>query len=161
MAHTSIQPPGIRVHRAAFSLLELISVLVVLGLMGAAIGSLRSSPQLVDRLRVKQEADYLSAALRSARSTAIACGGQVHVDWYQNGDTSGFVTTVEGTTQQLQPPAHDFPPGLKAQWSKRSVTFNPDGTTDTSLSIELSRPDAVSLVELLSGSGQVTVTKKK
>jgi len=144
--------------RKAFSLIELICVLVVLGVMAAAFGSMRMSPKLVERQRVKQEAEYVSLALRSARTTAIAGAVRVRLDWYQNGNQGGFATTVEGADKDHQPPKHDFPVGMKTEWSSRSVTFAPDGSTDTSLSIVLARPDATSVVELLSASGQVTVT---
>jgi prepilin-type N-terminal cleavage/methylation domain-containing protein len=147
--------------RRAFSLIELICVLVVLGVMAAAFGSMRMSPKLVERQRVKQEAEYVSLALRSARTTAIAGGIRVRLDWYQNGDQAGFATTVEGADKDHQPPKHDFPAGMKTEWSNRSVTFAPDGSADTSLSIVLARPDAISVVELLSASGQVTVTNKE
>ncbi|MEO8268230.1 MAG: type II secretion system protein [Aureliella sp.] len=150
----------LRLHRSAFTLIELICVLIVLGVMAAAIGSMSASPQLVERLRVKQEAEFVSAAMRCARTTAIANAARVRMDWYQNGDAAGFATTVEGADKDHQPPKHDFPPGMKIDLSSRSVTFAPDGSTDTSLSIVLARPNVTSFVELFSGSGQVTVTNK-
>ncbi len=153
MLHASIQPPN---RRSAFTLIELMSVLVVLGVMAAAIGSMRMSPKLGERQRVKQEAQYVIAALRSARTTAIANGVRVRIDWHQNGSLSGFVTNVEGADKEHQPQVHEFPPGMKSEWSSRSVTFTPDGSTDTSLSIVLTRPEATSVIELLSASGQVT-----
>ncbi len=158
MPHASHQPSA---DRRAFTLIELICVLVVLGVMGAAIGSMRMNPNLLQRQRVKQEAEYVSAALRSARTTAIANGARVRVDSYQNRALAGFATTVEGADKDHQPPTHDFPPGLKSEWSSRSVTFGPDGSTDTSLSIVLACPDATSVLQLLSASGQVTVTTKE
>lgn len=158
MSHTSHQLTS---DRSAFSLIELICVLVVLGVMAAAIGSMRMSPKLLERQRVKQEAEYVSAALRSARTTAIANGLPVQVVWYQDGQQSGIATSVGGADKDHQPPQHEFPLGMKTEWSSRSVTFAPDGSTDTSLSIVIARPEATSVVELLSASGQVTVKTKE
>ncbi len=144
-----------------FSLIELICVLVVIGVMATAVGSMRTSPKLVERLRVKQEAEYVGSALRSARTTAIASGQPVRLDWYQSGSQTGFATYVAGATKAMQPPNHTFPQGVKSEWSNRSVTFQPDGSTDRSLAILLASPDAMGVIELLSASGQVLVTIKE
>lgn len=148
------KPPG-------FSLIELICVMVVVGILATAFGSLRSSPRLTERTRVKQETQYLSTALRAARATAIANGAPVRMTWYARGSSTGFATNVAGAAQVQQPPDHSFPASVKTQWSSRSVTFLPDGTTDRSLSIVLACPDTTGLVELLSATGQVIVTVKE
>jgi prepilin-type N-terminal cleavage/methylation domain-containing protein len=147
--------------RRGFSLIELICVLVVVGVMATAYGSMRTSPKLLERTRVKQETQYLSAALHAARATAIANGAQVRLSWFKSRSLTGFATNVEGVSPDEQPPNHTFPASVKTQWSSRSVTFLPDGTTDRSLSIELASPDTTGLIELLSATGQVIVTIKE
>lgn len=148
-------------NRVGFSLIELICVLVVVGLMATAFGSIRTSPRLVERTRVKQEAQYIGAALRAARATAIASGAQVRVDTYQSGRSTGFSTSIAGAAKDQQPPNHIFPDSVKTKWSSRSVTFLPDGTADQSLSIVLASLDTMGLIELLSATGQVVVTIKE
>ena len=148
-------------NRLGFSLIELICVLVVVGLVATAFGSIRTSPRLVERTRVKQEAQYVGAALRAARATAIASGAQVRVDTYQSGRATGFATSIAGAAKDQQPPNHIFPASVKTKWSSRSVTFLPDGTTDQSLSIVLASPDTMGLIELLSATGQVVVAIKE
>ena len=146
---------------SGFSLIELICVMVVVGIMAAAFGSLRASPKLTERTRVKQETQYVSTALRAARATAIANGAPVRMNWYASRSSTGFATNVAGAAQDQQPPNHLFPASVKTQWSSRSITFLPDGTTDRSLSIVLASPDTTGLVELLSATGQVVVTVKE
>lgn len=148
-------------NRVGFSLIELICVLVVVGLMATAFGSIRTSPRLVERTRVKQEAQYIGAALRAARATAIASGAQVRVGTYQSGRSTGLSTTIAGAAKDQQPPNHIFPDSVKTKWSSRSVTFLPDGTADQSLSIVLASLDTMGLIELLSATGQVVVTIKE
>ncbi len=150
-----------RSKQAGFTLIEVLCVLAVIGVMAVAIGSMRTSPEMVERLRVKQEAQYVSSALRAARTTAIANGLPVRMDWYQSGSETGFTTYVEGATKESQPPYHRFPAGLKSEWSSRGVIFQPDGSTDTSLSIVLASSTSAGLIELRSASGQVNVTIKE
>ncbi len=148
--------------RPAFTLLELVVVLAVLGVMAAAVGSLRPAPQLAQRLSVKQETQFMLCALRAARATAIATAQPVELNLSQGKESTTLSTRVAAYPSDRQPPAHSFPSFLKAAWSTSRVAFQPDGSSDQSLVIVLAGPDGPSYVlEVLSASGQVTMVIKE
>ncbi len=148
--------------RSAFTLLELVVVLSVLGVLAAAVASFSPSPYLAQRLGAKQETQYLLSALRAARSTAIATAQPVEMDWIQGKENILLSTHVSGYSSDRQPPAHFFPSYLKMDWSSSRLTFQPDGSSDRSLTMVVAGPVGPHYVlDVLSASGQVNLIVKE
>lgn len=146
--------------RRAFTLIELAVVMAVLGVVALAASSMLGARTVVGALNARQEAEVLSATLRTARATAIASQMPIRVAAFRDSLGTGYTITPENNSALLLQPIQYLPPALDVTWSAASVVFYPTGMCDNSLSVTLSHEVTQWVLDVRSASGQVTLTKK-
>lgn len=146
--------------RSAFTLMELMVVMSVLGVIAVAASSMLGSASVVSSLAAKQESQHMVAAMRAARATAIANGSKVLVQCVAEGrDIVGF-QLIDGATGVLQP-VHRFGEHVQSQWSDKEIVFLPTGMADKSLKISFEAESSAWVATVLSASGQVDLVRVK
>lgn len=134
----------------AFTLMELIVVMSLMGLIAVVSTSMLVGPNVIQAMAAREEAELFKTTLRLARTTAIANGSEVRVTTLSQG---GYrITDASGG---LLHPKHLFAPKSVSKWSDNSLVFLPSGMSDRSLSVIFVTDRRSWQVDVLSGSGQV------
>lgn len=146
--------------RLGFTLLELTVVLAVLGVVGIVATSMLHGSRVIQSLEARQEAQHLGAALRSARAGAIAEATPVRLQVLREGRSVVGFQTLADRTGVLQP-QHRFGPRQDVEWSSPEIVFMPTGMSDRSLTVTITGENSTWVVEVLSASGQVSITRTR
>jgi type II secretion system protein H len=153
-----------KLSRSAFTLLELMVVLAVMGAIAASVTAF-DARRVVVSMESRQQAQVLVSALRLARTTAIASGRSVRLTKLsrsvQHASYDGFGLAFDDTPDIPLQPDIFFPSSVKVGWSAAKLVFSPAGMSDRSLQIEVAGGNTHWLVEVLSASGQITSSKLK
>jgi prepilin-type N-terminal cleavage/methylation domain-containing protein len=144
--------------RLAFTLIEITVVLAVLGAIAVAATSMLAGARVTQSLQARNEADVLANAFRMARATAITNNVTVRVEAIVNRQVVGF--RVSEPYGQLAMPETIYPTPIICLWSAGFVDFLPTGTTDKSLQVSFAGDNSDWVLDLLSGSGQVTMSQR-
>ncbi|MEZ6136911.1 MAG: GspH/FimT family pseudopilin [Pirellulaceae bacterium] len=143
---------------SAFTLVELVVVLALLGVVAVASTSMLGGARVVGSVRAGQESQVLMQTLRMARATAISSFVSVQVETIVEGRTVVGYRVLD-PTGQLVGREYRFEPSVATNWSTSAVTFMPTGATNTSLTVSFRGDSADWVVDLLSASGQVSARK--
>ncbi len=160
-----------RARSSAFSLLELIIVLVILGTI-ASLASVRYAGA-ASTYRIEAAASRLAADLRQARQRALARSSEVFVTFdttdesYQVRTREEIANGDEGSTQSLtgaiQVQLDDEPyrvsiSRLNVTGGRPEVVFNAFGTADSDMTVELKTGDRKRTVTLVGATGVVSIS---
>jgi Tfp pilus assembly protein FimT len=138
-----------------------LAVVVVLAM--AAVGSQMLAPSRAARsMEASGESRKLIAALRSARSTAIARQTPVRVRLLGTAQqVTGYVIEQQvGSVYTAVAPNENFDTLASATTNQLNVQFAPTGTANNSLRLVLSNGRQTHTIQVLSATGQVTYVRR-
>lgn len=140
----------------AFSLLELMLALAVMGMIAAVGVSFAGGHTGLANTTAKLEAYELSRTLRMARSHAISHVTTVGVQSIRRGRR---IEAYQVAIPSLVDGVHEFDEKVSVTWSVPNVSVFPNGALDQSLEALITGDDSVWQVLVPSGTGQPFVTQ--